>query len=125
MSNIKTVTLDGGESKIETGGQNTVVKNLGAGTIYASAFPDITAGADNVAEIASGAGEVIYDTHGTVYLLGTGRVQLTGTDYTAVNFKQPSASSGGGGTQTIIFMDGEPIGSITEPIFLTEAEDGN
>ena len=97
MSNIKKVTLDGSEVKIETGGQNTIVKNLSTDTIYASAFPNITAEADNVAEIASGTGEVIYGTHGTVYLLGKGRVQCTGTDYATVNFKKPSRSKGGGG----------------------------
>lgn len=98
---IKTTELTGSEEKVsELGGQNVSVKNLSAGTLYASAFPNITAGADNVAEIPSGSGEVILDAHGTVYLLGSGKVQCTGTDHTTLNFKQPSSSSGtssGGG----------------------------
>lgn len=98
---IKTVDLTGTEAKIsDLGGQNVAVKNLSAGTIYASAYPDITAGADNVIEIPAGGGEVVLDARGTVYLLGTGKVQCTGTDYATPNFNQPSSSggtSGGGG----------------------------
>ncbi len=95
---IKRVTLSGSEVKVEDlGGQNAAIKNLGGGTIYASAFPNITEDADNVIEIPAGGGEVLLNARGTVYVLGTGKVQLTGTDYAAPNFKLPSSSSGGGG----------------------------
>lgn len=101
---IKTVDLTGTEAKLsDLGGQNVAVKNLSAGTIYASAYPDITAGADNVIEIPAGGGEVVLDARGTVYLLGTGKVQCTGTNYATPNFKQPSSSggtSGGGGEKS-------------------------
>ncbi|MBD5128435.1 MAG: hypothetical protein HDT43_00695 [Ruminococcaceae bacterium] len=119
MSDIKTITLDGSETKVEIGGQNVIVKNLGAGIIYASASPGITAEADGVAEIAGGSGEVVFDTHGSLYLLGTGRVQCTGTDYSGVNFKQPSRSADGGGA---MFMNGAVMGLILpDPVFLTES----
>lgn len=95
---VKTVNLNGGEVKVEgLGGHNTVVKNLGGGAIFASAYPEITEGADNVVEIPAGSGEVVLDTNGTIYLFGSGKVQCTGTDSAVVNFKQPSSSSGGGG----------------------------
>lgn len=95
---IKTVTLTGSEVKVtDLGGQNAAVKNLGSGSIYVSTKPNITAGADNVIEIPAGAGEVVLDTNGTVYIVGTGKVQCTGTPYAVPNFKLPSSSSGGGG----------------------------
>lgn len=98
---IKTVTLTGSEVKVtDLGGQNVVVKNLGAGTVYASAFPNVSAGADNVVEIPSGAGEIVLDAHGTVYIVGTGKVQCTGTQYSTVNFRLPSTSTSGGGGGT-------------------------
>lgn len=96
--NIKTVTLDGSEVKVEgLGGQNTIVQNLGGSAVYASASPGVEAGADGVAEISAGGGINLYGTNGTVYLLGSGKVQLVGTDYSTVNFKLPSSASGGGG----------------------------
>lgn len=99
---VKTVELTGSEVEVsELGGQNVAVKNLGDGSIYASPYPNVAAGADNVVEIPAGGGEVVLDANGTVYLLGTGKVQCTGTPYATPNFKQPSssASSGGGGEE--------------------------
>lgn len=94
---IKTVNLTGTEVEVTgLGGQNTAVKNLGGSEIYASPYPNIEAGADNVVEIPAGGGELVFDTLGTIYLKGSGKVQLTGTSYSTVNFKQPSSSDGGG-----------------------------
>lgn len=101
MENIRTITLDGAEIKVEgMSGQNAIVRNLGDAVIYASVSPGVIADADGVAEIPAGGGVVLYDTRGTVYLLGSGKVQLTGTDYNVVNFKLPSSSDGGGGVIT-------------------------
>lgn len=116
---IKTVTLTGSEVKVsDLGGQNVAVKNLGDSAIYASRFPNVVAGADNVVEIPAGGGEVVLDAQGTVYLLGTGKVQCTGTPYATPNFKMPSLSTSGGGgrtdngviggTFTIASMDDDP-----------------
>lgn len=78
---IKTVILKGNELKVEgLGGFNTFVQNLSGSVIYASKSPDIVAGADNVAEIPVGSGKLISTTNGTVYLLGTGKAELTGVD---------------------------------------------
>lgn len=95
---VKTVILDSAETRVDSlGGQNAVVKNLSDNTIWASVYPNVAAGADNVVEIPAGSGEVVLDSRGTVYLLGTGKVQCTGTDYSTVNFKMPSSSASGGG----------------------------
>lgn len=112
---IKTVTLTGTEVEVsDLGGQNVAVKNLGGGAIYASPYPNVAAGADNVVEIPAGGGEVVLDANGTVYLLGTGRAQCTGTPYATPNFKMPSSSASGGGggviggTFTIASMNDDP-----------------
>lgn len=97
-TDIKTVVLDGSELCVSGFlKQNTVIKNLSDSTIYAATSPNIEPDADGVIAIPAGGGENLHDTKGTVYLLGTGKVQLTGTDYGYVNFKSPSSSSGGGG----------------------------
>lgn len=95
---IKTVTLTGAEAKVSgLGGFNTVVHNLGGETLFASKYPGVAEGADNVAEIPAGAAKLISTTNGTVYLLGTGKAELTGQDHDGVNFRQPSLSKGDGG----------------------------
>ncbi len=96
---IKTVELTGSELEVKNlGGFNTVVHNLSADAVYASKYPGVTAGADNVAEIPAGAAKLISTTNGTVYLFGTGRVELTGQDHDSVNFSVPSSriTDGGG-----------------------------
>lgn len=94
---IKTVTLTGKEVKVQNlGGFNTVVHNLGGKVIYASKYPNIIAGADNVAEIPANGAKLISTTNGTVYLLGVGKAELTGQDHDGVNFKLPSSLGGGG-----------------------------
>lgn len=104
---VKTVSLNGGEVKVEgLGGSNTIVKNLGESAIFASAYPGITDGADNVVEIPAGSGEVVLDTNGTIYLLGSEKVQCTGTHSAVVNFKQPSSSGGGGGLCDVTAIPG-------------------
>ena len=110
MSDIKTVTLDGSELHIEgLGGQNTAIINKSGGAVYASVNPNIVPEGDNVIEIAAGDRDGLYNTNGTLYLLGTGKVELRGTDY-SVNFKKPSRSADGGGViptaDTMPHMDG-------------------
>lgn len=101
MANIQTATLNGSELKVEgLGGQNTAIFNKSDSAIYASAYPNIVPEDDGVIEVPAGVRDGLYGTNGTVYLLGTGKVELRGTDY-SVNFKRPSSSKGGGGEMPI------------------------
>lgn len=107
---IKQVMLSGEELKVEgLGGKNAVIANFGSADLYASAYPDIVPDGKDVAAISAGSAVNLGDTNGTVYLLGTGRVQLEGTDYGTVNVGLSSGGSGGGDTpaaETMPHMDG-------------------
>ena len=110
MSDIETVVLDGSELKVEgLSGQNTIIINKSDSAMYASVYPNIVPDGDNVIEIAANDRDGLYNTNGTLYLLGTGKVELRGTDY-SVNFKKPSRSAGSGGitpmAETMPVMNG-------------------
>ena len=97
----KTITLTGAETRaVYSGGSNAWLRNDGTDVIYAAAVPGITAGADGVVSIPAGQAAAIYGACGSVYLLGTGSVQLVGSDYTACPFKT-SAQSGGSGADSV------------------------
>lgn len=106
---IKPVMLSGGELKVEgLGGKNAVIANFGSNILYASAYPGVIPDGKNVAAISAGTAINLRDTNGTVYLLGTGRVQLEGTDYETVNIGLSSGGSGGvtPTAETMPYMDG-------------------
>lgn len=97
----KTIALTGAETKVDySGGANAWLRNDGTDVVYASAAPGIAAGADGVVSIPTGQAASIYGANGTVYLLGSGSVQLVGSDYTACPFKT-SAQSGGSGADEV------------------------
>ena len=97
----KTIALTGAETRVDYGGgTNAWLRNDGTDVIYASTTSGITAGADGMVSIPAGQAAAIYGTFGTVYLLGTGSVQLVGSDYTACPFKT-SAQSGGSGADEV------------------------
>lgn len=101
---IKTVVLTGDELMVkDLNGFNTVVHNLGEDTIYASKYPNVAAGADNVAEIPAGSAKLISTTNGTVYLLGSGKAELTGQDHEYVS--SSSGSSSGTSNVTKAYVD--------------------
>lgn len=78
---VKTIILNGSEVKVSgPDGDNAEIHNFGTGTVYASKFPNITADADNVIAVSSGAIDGLSGTGGTVYLLGKGKVQVNFTD---------------------------------------------
>lgn len=94
---IKTVELTGTEMKVEgLDGKNTAIYNKSSAAVYASCSPAVTPNADGVIEVPAGGYRGLNDTCGIIYLLGTGKVELTGTDG-SVNFKMPSSSESGGG----------------------------
>lgn len=97
----KTIALTGAEIRADySGGTNAWLRNDGTSTVYASTAPGVTAGADGVVSIPAGQAAAIYGACGSVYLLGTGSVQLVGSDYTACPFKT-SAQSGGSGADSV------------------------
>lgn len=97
----KTIVLTGEEIRADySGGTNAWLRNDGTTTVYASAAPGVTAGADGVVSIPAGQAAAIYGACGAVYLLGTtGSVQLVGSDYTACPFK--TAALGGSGADDV------------------------
>ena len=96
----KTIALTGAEIRADySGGTNAWLRNDGTTTVYASAAPGVTAGADGVVSIPAGQAAAIYGACGGVYLLGTGSVQLVGSDYTACPFK--TAALGGSGADSV------------------------
>ena len=97
----KTITLTGAEIRAGySGGANAWLRNDGTEVIYAAAVPGITAGSDGVVSIPAGQSAPIYGAYGTVYLLGTGAVQLISSDYSTNPFKT-SAQSGGSGADSV------------------------
>ena len=97
----KTITLTGTEIRAGySGGANAWLRNDGADVIYAAAVPGITVGSDGVVSIPAGQSAPVYGAYGTVYLLGTGSVQLIGSDYSTNPFKT-SAQSGGSGADSV------------------------
>lgn len=96
----KTITLAGSEERAEFSGANAWLRNDGTDVIYAAAKPGITAGADGVVAIPAGQSAPVYGANGTVWLLGTGSVQLIGSDYSTNPFKT-SAQSGGSGADEV------------------------
>ena len=97
----KTIALSGAEIRADySGGTNAWLRNDGTTVVYASTAPGVTAGADGVVSIPAGQAAAIYGACGSVYLLGTGSVQLVGSDYTACPFKT-SAQSGGSGADDV------------------------
>ena len=96
----KTIVLTGEEIRADySGGTNAWLRNDGTATVYASTAPGVTAGADGVVSIPAGQAAAIYGACGSVYLLGTGSVQLVGSDYTACPFK--TSARGGSGADSV------------------------
>lgn len=97
----KTIVLTGEEIRADySGGTNAWLRNDGTATVYASTAPGVTAGADGVVSIPAGQAVRIDGACRTVYLLGTGSIQLVGSDYTACPFKT-SAYFGGSGADSV------------------------
>ena len=96
----KTIALSGAEIRADySGGTNAWLRNDGTTVVYASTAPGVTAGADGVVSIPAGQAAAIYGACGSVYLLGTGSVQLVGSDYTACPFK--TSAQGGSGADSV------------------------
>ena len=105
----KTIALSGAEVKVTFSGGNAWIRNDGASAVYAAKTAGVTAGADGVVSIPAGGSAPVYGANGTVFLLGSGSVQLFGSDY-ATNPFAGDSSGGGAGTSTnaagIVTLDG-------------------
>lgn len=121
MRETTTITLENSEVVIAgLTGKNTLVINNSSTPIYASGKEGVVPYADDVIEIPAGARDTVVGTYGTVYLLGSGRVELRGVDY--VGFKQPSSSkSNGGGGALNVYAEAK-ISAVTA-IAVTEMEE--
>ena len=98
----KTIALSGAEIRVNySGGTNAWLRNDGTATVYASAAPGVTAGADGVVSIPAGQAVRIDGACRTVYLLGTGSIQLVGSDYTACPFKVSTSTGGESGVDEV------------------------
>ena len=96
----KTIALTGAEIRADySGGTNAWLRNDGTTTVYASTMPGVTEGADGVVSIPAGQAARIDGACGTVYLLGTGSVQLVAADYVACPFK--TSAQGGSGADSV------------------------
>ena len=95
-----TITLAGSEEKAEFSGGNAWLRNDGTDTVYAAKTAGIAAGADGVVAVPAGQSAPVYGANGTVFLLGTGSMQLIGSDYSTNPFKT-SAQSGGSGADSV------------------------
>ena len=98
----KTIVFTGEEIRADySGGTNAWLRNDGTATVYASTAPGVTANADGVVSIPAGQAAAIYGACGAVYLLGTGSVQLVGSDYTACPFKTSTSAGGESGVDEV------------------------
>ena len=98
----KTIALTGAEIRADySGGTNAWLRNDGTATVYASTAPGVAVGADGTVSIPAGQAAAIYGACGTVYLLGTGMVQLVGSDYTACPFKVSTSTGGESGVDEV------------------------
>ena len=96
MASEITVTLSGSESEAQFNGANAWLRNDGAATIYAAKAAGVTAGAAGVVAVPAGGSAPVYGANGRVFLLGTGSVQLIGSDYSTNPFKTATSSGGSG-----------------------------
>ena len=96
MASEITITLTGDETEVQFAGANAWLRNDGAATIYAAKTSGVTAGADGVVSVPAGGSAPLYGANGRVFLLGTGSVQLIGSDYSTNPFKTATSSGGSG-----------------------------
>ena len=94
MASEITVTLSGSESEAQFSGANAWLRNDGAATVYAAKAAGVTAGADGTVAVPAGGSAPVYGANGRVFLLGTGSVQLIGSDYSTNPFKTSTATGG-------------------------------
>ena len=99
--NYITVTLDGTEQEVYTGGCNCDIRNDGTDTVYLSPEAGVVPDAKGVLSVPAGQAAKYIGLHGRAHLLGTGKVILCGNNYADQVFKVAATSSGGGGADEV------------------------
>lgn len=121
--NVINVTLEGAEKEITlTGGTHARIENRSDSTIYVSKHSDITPDAEGVMAIDGGNTNILTDVattdikdgvvdyYGTIYALGTGKVQIVTTNYQNFSSASKGGGSGGGSGNTVqIYVDGDTL----------------
>lgn len=95
MANFMTIVLSGIEEKVTFSGSNAWLRNDSVSAIYAAKTAGIMPGTDGVVLIPAGSSAPVYGANGTIFLIGTGSVQLIGSDYGTNPFKTVSAGGSG------------------------------
>ena len=120
--NVINVTLEGAEKEITlTGGTHVRIENRSDSTVYVSKHSDITPDDEGVMAIDGGSSNVltdvattdvkdgIVDYYGTIYALGTGKVQIVTTNYPFSSASKGGGSGGSGGSTVQIYADGDML----------------
>lgn len=120
--NVINVTLEGAEKEITlTGGTHARIENRSDSTIYVSKHSDITPDDEGVMAIDGGSNNVLTDVattdvkdgvvdyYGTIYALGTGKVQIVTTNYPFSSSSKGGGSGGSSGSTVQIYADGDML----------------
>lgn len=112
MSNVKTINLTGGETEVKFGQKFMCfwVQNLGSGNVYASVKAGVVPEADGVITVGAGASarvsmaDMPMSQIDTLYLSGSGKVQIAGTYSVHCPFKTETKGGGSGGIGGLITL---------------------
>ena len=133
--NVITVSLEGVEQEISlTGGTHARIENRGDNTIYVSKHSGITPDAEGVMAIDGSSSNVLVDVattdvkdgvvdyYGTIYTLGTGKVQIVTTNYPFSSASKGGGSGGSSSGSTVqIYADGDMLVINTDATAVRES----
>ena len=132
--NVINVTLEGAEKEIAlTGGTHARIENRSDSTIYVSKHSGITPDAEGVMAIDGGSSNVLTDVattdvkdgvvdyYGTIYALGTGKVQIVTTNYPFSSASKGGGSGGSSGSTVQIYADGDMLVINTDATAVRES----
>ncbi len=131
--NVINVTLEGAEKEITlTGGTHARIENRSDSTVYVSKHSDITPDDEGVMAIDGGSSNVLTDVattdvkdgvvdyYGTIYALGTGKVQIVTTNYPFSSSSKGGGSGGSSGSTVQIYADGDMLVINTDTTTIRE-----
>ncbi len=129
--NVINVVLEGAEKEITlTGGTHARIENRSDSTAYVSKHSGITPDDEGIMAIDGGSSNVLTDVattevkdgvvdyYGTIYALGTGKVQIITTNYP---FSSSSKGGGSSGSTVQIYADGDMLVINTDATAVRES----